>query len=48
VMKRKRPYDLTGNGINHPNDFGHSLYSQAILSLLVEKFPGEDGSSGTT
>ncbi len=36
VMARKTPYDLTGNGINHPNDFGHRLYSQAILSLLVE------------
>ncbi len=36
VMVRKTPYDLTGNGINHPNDFGHRLYAQTILSLLVE------------
>ena len=36
VMVRKSPYDLTGNGINHPNDFGHRLYAQTILSLLVE------------
>ena len=36
VMARKSPYDLTGNGINHPNDFGHRLYAQAILSLLIE------------
>ena len=35
VTARKSPYDLTGNGINHPNDFGHRLYAQAILSLLV-------------
>lgn len=27
--------DLTGNGLNHPNDCGHRLYAQAILSLLV-------------
>jgi acyl-CoA thioesterase-1 len=36
VMARKSFYDLTGNGINHPNDFGHRLYSQTILSLLAE------------
>jgi acyl-CoA thioesterase-1 len=36
VMVRKSFYDLTGNGINHPNDFGHRLYSQAILSVLAE------------
>jgi acyl-CoA thioesterase I len=36
VMVRKTAYDLTGNGINHPNDFGHRLYSQTILSLLAE------------
>lgn len=35
VMARKTPYDLTGNGINHPNDFGHRLYAQVILSLLI-------------
>jgi hypothetical protein len=26
--------DLTGNGLNHPNDFGHRLYAQAILEYL--------------
>ena len=36
VMARKSFYDLTGNGINHPNDFGHRLYSQTILSLFAE------------
>jgi acyl-CoA thioesterase-1 len=36
VMVCDTPYDLTGNGINHPNDFGHRLYSQTILSLLAE------------
>jgi acyl-CoA thioesterase I len=36
LMVRKTPYDLTGNGINHPNDFGHRLYAQTILSLLCE------------
>jgi acyl-CoA thioesterase I len=36
LLKRKRYVDLTGNGVNHPNDFGHVLYAQAILALLVD------------
>lgn len=36
LMTRKRYHDLTGNGINHPNDFGHRLYAQLILALLVD------------
>lgn len=35
LLERKSFYDLTGNGVNHPNDFGHSLYAQAIISTLV-------------
>ncbi|MBN1343133.1 MAG: SGNH/GDSL hydrolase family protein [Phycisphaerae bacterium] len=34
LLKRKRFHDLTGNGVNHPNDFGHRLYAQVILALL--------------
>ncbi len=34
VLRRKRFADLTGNGVNHPNDFGHRLYAQVILALL--------------
>lgn len=33
----KHDLDLIGNGLNHPNDFGHRLYAQAILSLLGSK-----------
>ena len=36
MLKRKRDCDLTGNGVNHPNDFGHRLYAQAVLGLLLE------------
>ena len=36
MLKRKRDCDLTGNGVNHPSDFGHRVYASAILSLLVE------------
>jgi len=37
LLKRKSFLDLTGNGVNHPNDFGHRLYAQVILAMLVEK-----------
>jgi acyl-CoA thioesterase I len=36
LLARKSAYDLSGNGINHPNDFGHRMYAQTILGLLVE------------
>jgi acyl-CoA thioesterase-1 len=36
LLTRKSQYDLSGNGINHPNDFGHRMYAQTILGLLVE------------
>ena len=36
LLKRKRFADLTGNGVNHPNDYGHRLYAQAILALLID------------
>ncbi len=34
LLRRKTYHDLTGNGVNHPNDFGHRLYAQVILDLL--------------
>jgi acyl-CoA thioesterase-1 len=34
LLARKSVHDLTGNGINHPNDFGHRIYAQVILALL--------------
>jgi lysophospholipase L1-like esterase len=36
LLEHKRDVDLIGNGVNHPNDFGHRLYAQAILGLLME------------
>jgi acyl-CoA thioesterase-1 len=35
LLKRKTFWDVTGNGVNHPNDFGHRLYAQTLLGLLV-------------
>ena len=45
LLKRKSFHDLTGNGVNHPNDFGHRVYAQVILSLLLppEKLPRAGG-----
>jgi acyl-CoA thioesterase I len=34
LLKRKKFYDLTGNGLNHPNDFGHKVYAQVILEAV--------------
>ncbi len=35
VLQEKKDCDLTGNGVNHPNDFGHRLYGQVLSSLLI-------------
>ena len=37
LLQTKHDLDLTGNGLNHPNDFGHRLYAQALLALLVKE-----------
>ncbi len=37
LLKHKRFSDLSGNNINHPNDFTHRLYAWVILSLFPEK-----------
>lgn len=34
LVNRKKFLDLTANGINHPNDFGHWVYAQVVLKLL--------------
>ncbi|MCU1382514.1 MAG: hypothetical protein JWL71_1211 [Acidobacteria bacterium] len=39
LLARKSVHDLTGNGINHPNDFGHRVYAQVILALLGSARP---------
>lgn len=36
LLKSKHDLDLTGNGLNHPNDYGHRLYAREILKLLIE------------
>lgn len=41
MLKRKKNWDLTGNGVNHPNDFGHRVYAQVLSSLLIPSPPGK-------
>jgi lysophospholipase L1-like esterase len=35
-LRAKEMFDLTGNGLNHPNDFGHRLYAQGVLALILD------------
>ena len=35
LLKHKTYWDITGNGVNHPNDFGHRIYAEMILLLLT-------------
>ncbi|MEI7672513.1 MAG: SGNH/GDSL hydrolase family protein, partial [Deltaproteobacteria bacterium] len=35
LLKYKKDWDMTGNGVNHPNDFGHRIYAQIISTLLI-------------
>jgi lysophospholipase L1-like esterase len=35
MMVRKDARELSGNWLNHPNDFGHRVYAQVIGALLV-------------
>ena len=34
ILKRKNFSDISGNNVNHPNDFGHRLYANVILELF--------------
>ena len=36
LLAHKKDWDMTGNGVNHPNDFGHRIYAQVLSSLLIE------------
>jgi lysophospholipase L1-like esterase len=37
LLQKKSYYDLTGNGVNHPNDFTQNLYAKTILKILTKK-----------
>jgi KaiC/GvpD/RAD55 family RecA-like ATPase len=35
VLERKDFYDITGNGVNHPNDYGHRLYTAVLENIFA-------------
>lgn len=37
MLKTKSYLDITGNGVNHPNDFGHRLYADVVSALLIKR-----------
>ena len=37
MLKNKNYYDMTGNGVNHPNDFAARSYVEAIISTIYNK-----------
>ncbi len=34
LYRRKKFLDITGNGVNHPNDYGHRIYAAVIAAFL--------------
>jgi lysophospholipase L1-like esterase len=40
LLSRKNYYDLSGNGINHPNDYGHRLYGDVLARTILGEHPG--------
>jgi lysophospholipase L1-like esterase len=36
LLKHKKYWDMTGNGVNHPNDFGHRNYAEVLSTLLID------------
>jgi len=34
VSRGKWYFDMTGNGVNHPNDYGHRVYAQVMAMLF--------------
>ncbi|MFA7184266.1 MAG: SGNH/GDSL hydrolase family protein, partial [Victivallales bacterium] len=40
VVKRKGFMSLTGNGLNHPNDFGHRIYANIMINAILNNKSG--------
>ncbi len=34
LTDNKKFLDTTGNGVNHPNDYGHRIYAAAVMAML--------------
>ena len=37
LLARKSVHDVTGNGVNHPNDFGHRVYAGVVLATISDR-----------
>lgn len=48
ILKRKQFIDVTGNNINHPNDYLCRVYAAALLRTLTAEFPSPCRGTGTT
>jgi lysophospholipase L1-like esterase len=35
IFRYKTDWDMTGNGVNHPNDFGHRVYAEVLSAMLI-------------
>ncbi|MGC6387332.1 SGNH/GDSL hydrolase family protein [Ewingella sp. S1.OA.A_B6] len=35
ILKRKNIWAITGNGVNHPGDFGHRVIAEALLTTML-------------
>lgn len=35
MMQNKKYLDVTGNGLNHPNDFGHRIIAEVVLKAIL-------------
>ena len=35
LLKKKKYWDMTGNNVNHPNDYLSCVYAQTILSVII-------------
>ena len=38
LLKKKRFYDMTGNNVNHPNDFLTRVYCHTVLKALLDDY----------
>mgnify|MGYP000203112808 FL=1 len=41
LMSRKEYADMTGNNVNHPNDFVARLYAQTLYATVVDTGPAK-------
>ena len=46
LLARKSYADMTGNNINHPNDYLARVYAQTLLATVQKKSGEQNGSKG--